>query len=116
MGIHSRLLANPCAPTQSARYAQQSRGQQHDKDAGEDTQHQRKYDLDLGLGRLLLSPLPPLRSYVFGEPAQRTDDRSTEPVRLRKQAHKGSKLLNLRPFGQDLLGFQSRPAASTMHV
>src|SRR5664280_1841039 len=118
MGIHAVLLTNTntASPPQSAHNTQQSWSQKHDEDAREDTQHQRKYDLDLGLCRSLFRPLPPLRSNVFGKAAQRTDDRRAEPVSLRKHAHKGSKLLDLRAIGQVLPGFQPWSSGALLQI
>src|ERR1700691_133632 len=89
---------------------------QHNKNAWEYEQYKREEYFDLCLRAHLLGPLPSFLTDLVAKPAQRSDNRSSEPVSLRQHAHKQRELWNFCTLCRALPCLQPRLAGKLLKI
>ena len=92
------------------------RSQQHDEQAGEDEENQRKKNLDFGFGCRLFGALTASDAKFLGVAAERADDRGAEAVGLLQHGDEGSELLEFGAVGHALPRIEAGLAGALFEV
>ena len=87
-----------------------------DVERREQTEHQRKHQLDADLRRPLLGALPPLGARHLGVRAQRLRDAGAEPVGLHQHRHQRPHVVHLRARREVLERLEPRLAGAAFDV